>query len=54
MYSIVCVGGDGTVHKTVNALLNKIQNENGTDLRGNLFQPAKCLTPIGVIPVGKL
>ena len=49
--SIVCVGGDGTVHRVINHLLNKQQRESGTEMTPHLT-PLKLRPKIGIIPTG--
>lgn len=51
-YSVVCVGGDGTVNGVVSALLNRAnkvkKGRRGADVLH--FSPAAL--PVGIIPTG--
>lgn len=51
-YSIIAMGGDGTVNAVMNALLNKSQKEADVEMKHG-FMPVKALKPLGIIPVGK-
>ena len=50
--SVVCVGGDGTVNKVINGLLNRIQEVDGIEMKSGV-SPHKSRLPVGIIPLGK-
>ena len=51
-FSLVAMGGDGSVHRMINGLLNLTQKQEKVDVRPN-FLPAKAPIPVGIIPVGR-
>lgn len=52
MYSIACMGGDGTVSQVVNALMNRIQKEKEVEMKHGA-NPVPSPLPLGIIPTGK-
>lgn len=49
---ILCVGGDGTVNRVVNGLLNRIQEIGGIEMNAGVV-PHKSRLPVGIIPLGE-
>ena len=52
LFSITCVGGDGTVSKLATALLNKMHAVKHIDLKLG-FTPTTATIPLGIIPTGQ-
>ncbi len=50
--SVLCVGGDGTVNRVVNGLLNRVQEVDGIEMKCGI-NPHRSRLPVGVIPLGK-
>ncbi|ESO96582.1 hypothetical protein LOTGIDRAFT_143976, partial [Lottia gigantea] len=49
---IACMGGDGTVNKVVNGLLNQSNKDYGVEIKCNI-NPVKAAISMGIIPTGK-
>ena len=52
-YSVVAMGGDGTVNKVADGLLTASQKLRDIDLKPG-FTPTKARIPLGIIPIGQL
>ena len=52
-FSLVCVGGDGSLNKIASALLTRTQQDGGVEFEDG-DPPRRCCLPIGIIPTGEL
>lgn len=51
-YSVVIVGGDGTINEVINGLMLQAQQTAGINLRRSRFVPVQPNIRVGFIPAG--
>ena len=50
-FSVVVVGGDGTAHKVLNGLMNRVQAADVNEMKASMT-PQRSPTPLAIIPTG--